>query len=162
MSIARSQKLYVLTRNDLSPGQQAAQLLHAQREFTEQYPEEDRKWYRESNTIVLLAAKDENHLRRLVEKAGRLNINLAAFYEPDLNNALTAVAFGPCENTASLCRGLPLALRDVMMVRGTKSPECPPSSIVERKTLNFQVPGAGPGEGAKPSFFTKVRQFVFG
>lgn len=52
-------KLFLVTRSDLPPGQQAVQAAHALREFVELYPEEDRLWYERSNTLAFIAAPDE-------------------------------------------------------------------------------------------------------
>lgn len=52
-------KVYLVTRTDLPEGPRAVQAAHALREFTQLYPEEDAVWYRESNTLALLEAKDE-------------------------------------------------------------------------------------------------------
>jgi hypothetical protein len=52
-------KLHLVTRRDLSPGQQAVQAAHALREFIQHHPEVDRDWYERSNTLALLAVEDE-------------------------------------------------------------------------------------------------------
>ena len=54
-----ARKLYLVTRADLPPGVQAVQAAHAMREFVDLYPEAEAAWYRESNTLALLAAPDE-------------------------------------------------------------------------------------------------------
>jgi len=102
-------KSFLVTREDLSPGQQAVQAAHALREFTAQHPELDREWYTKSNTLAFLAARDEAALLALCAKAARLGLPFAPFREPDRDNELTAVAFGPpCRKMVS---HLPLALR---------------------------------------------------
>lgn len=102
-------KLYLVTRSDLSGGQQAVQAAHALREFVAQHPEEDARWYRESNTLAFLAAENEASLHSLIERAGRLGVPFAAFCEPDRDGELTAVAFGP--SARKLLARVPLALR---------------------------------------------------
>jgi len=102
-------KLYLVTRADLSPGQQAVQAAHALREFAAEHPEEDARWYARSNTLALLAVEDEASLLSLVERAGRLGVPFAAFHEPDRGDELTAVAFGP--SARKLLARVPLALR---------------------------------------------------
>lgn len=62
-------KLFLVTRQDLEPGQQAVQAAHALREFSAKHPEIDRHWYETSNTLAFLAAKNEEALYRLREKA---------------------------------------------------------------------------------------------
>jgi len=102
-------KLYLVTRQDLPPGARAAQLCHALRQFGEDHPEVDRDWFRRSNTLVLLEGKDEHALSDLADKARLSGVPVAVFREPDLADALTAIAVGP--KGKRLVRGLPLALR---------------------------------------------------
>ncbi len=101
-------KLHLVTRADLSPGQQAVQAAHALREFSQHHPEEDRQWYEKSNTLALLAAKDERALLRLLSEAQARGIPCSGFREPDRDDELTAVAVGPTGKR--LCRRFPLAL----------------------------------------------------
>ena len=103
-------KLYLVVRADLSPGQQAVQACHALREFSEHHPHVDRAWYDVSKTLVMLTVPDEGQLSSLQGAARERNVSCAGFREPDLNDALTALAPGP--DARRLCRGLPLALRD--------------------------------------------------
>lgn len=103
------QKLYLITREDLPPGAQAAQLVHAMRQWVEDYPEADRAWFENSNTIVLLAASNEAHLGVIVDQARCREYPVACFREPDRDNELTAIALGP--DGKSLTRKLPLALQ---------------------------------------------------
>lgn len=101
-------RLYLVVRGDLSAAQQAVQACHALREFVSHYPDVDKKWHKESNTLVLLSVSDEKALNKLVKKAFRRNISVALFREPDINDSLTAVAIPP--DGYRLCRRLPLAL----------------------------------------------------
>lgn len=161
MTTTRSEKLYIVTRSNLKPGQQASQLVHVAREFQEAWPDIERKWYQESNTIVLLSVANETELRNLASKAKDKGIKTALFREPDLKNALTAIALEPCEQTASLCSGIALALRNKLSAHGeTKvSPPCPPSSIPERGILTPKVPSESLGEGAKsPGIWRWLKQ----
>ena len=102
-------KLFLVTRADLPPGDQAVQAAHALREFVAQHPEIDLHWYRTSNTLAFLAARDEPSLGALLQKARQQGIATAPFYEPDRGDELTAVAFGP--DARRLLAHLPLALR---------------------------------------------------
>lgn len=101
-------KIYIVVRTDIPPGLQAAQACHALREFGEEHPEADAKWYKESKTIVLLGASGTIELCDLVDEAQKLNALFAMNYEPDLDNQLTAVAFG--SSAKKLLRPLPLLL----------------------------------------------------
>ncbi len=102
-------RLYLVTRSDLEPGPQAVQAAHALREFAALHPELDKHWYTTSNTLAFLAAKDETSLEKLIEKATAKGVACAPFREPDLDNALTAVAFAP--DARRILSHLPLALR---------------------------------------------------
>jgi peptidyl-tRNA hydrolase len=104
-------KVYLVTRADLMPGQQAVQAAHALTEFIFQHPTKAERWKQESNTLVMLAAPDERSLNDVIERATRHDIHLSVFYEPDLHDALTAVALEPGDQSHKLCRGFPLALR---------------------------------------------------
>jgi len=106
-----SDKVFLVTRADLNPGQQAVQAAHALTEFIFQHPLEAHRWKQESNTLVMLVVPDEGKLRLMVEKALQRGIHHSIFQEPDLENALTAIAFAPGDLSFKLCSGIPLALR---------------------------------------------------
>ena len=101
------EKLFLITRHDLSEGARAMQMAHAFREFIETHPEIDRAWYKDSNTLVGLEAPNEKALAKLLEDARWKGIPVAFFLEPDLGNELTAIALGP--SGKRLCRRLPKA-----------------------------------------------------
>jgi len=109
--ILNSDKVYLVTRADLKPGQQAVQAAHALTEFIFQHAEQAKRWKAESNTLVMLVVKDEESLNGMIEKGLQRGIRLSPFYEPDLDDALTAVAFEPGDASYRLCSGIPLALR---------------------------------------------------
>lgn len=102
-------KLYVVTRDDLPPSQQAVQGIHAAREFTARHPDIDTEWYERSNHLALLAVKGEEALHRLLASAEVHGLRFAAFREPDRGNELTAIALEPAAKR--LCRSIPLAMR---------------------------------------------------
>lgn len=101
-------KLYLVTRADLPPGQQAVQACHAMREFVREHPEVDRAWYDNSNHLALLAVANEEALNLLLRRAQRRGVRFSLFREPDRDNELTALALEP--EARRLCRDLPLAL----------------------------------------------------
>lgn len=105
-----------MTRADLPNGLQAAQAVHAAFAFSQEHPEITRPWYDASNYLIILAVPDEAALLDLVEHAVRRDITWTAVREPDLDDATTAVAFEPNEQTRRLCSNLPLALRDPALV----------------------------------------------
>ena len=107
--VAPVTKLFLVTRADLPPGDQAVQAAHALREFVAHHPEIDLHWYRTSNTLAFLAARDEPALGALLVKARDQGLACAPFTEPDRNDELTAVAFGP--DCRRLLSSLPRALR---------------------------------------------------
>jgi peptidyl-tRNA hydrolase len=104
-------KLYLITRRDISPGYQAVQSAHAMRQFTHEHPEVDREWFDQSNHLALLSAPDEAVLLDLIEMAKLAKLKWSAFREPDIGDAITAIAIEPHPRTAQICKGLPLALR---------------------------------------------------
>lgn len=104
-------KLYIITREDLFPGQQLAQSIHAARQFAADFPEIEKQWFEQSNTIVCLSVKNLFSLWELIDKAQRHNVKVSYFREPDLENQLTAIALEPTKKTSEICRGLPLALK---------------------------------------------------
>ena len=95
--------MYLVTRSDLSPGQQAVQAAHAAVKLASTYavpPEE---------TIILLAAPSEAALLELLHRCSALRIPFADFFEPDLGWQLTAVAL--IGRLPSHARTFPLALQ---------------------------------------------------
>jgi len=132
--ISRGDKLYLVTRKDLSPGYQVAQTAHAVAEFAISHPELFEKWYRTSQYVVALESKTLEHLSELHKKGKELNIPVAGFHEPDLDNQLTAVAFAPSEHTAKLLTQLPLASRTAQHDAPKKS-----TSQVKPASKNIQT-----------------------
>lgn len=102
------EKLYVITRKDLRFGSQSCQAAHAIIAFHHEHPELANKWYKESNTIVMLVIDDEKKLLDFLIKAKENNIKVSEFKEPDFNNQLTAIVLEPSEQSGLLCKGLKL------------------------------------------------------
>ena len=109
MSTSTPQKLYLVTREDLPPAQQAVQAAHALTEYLMQHREGASSWHSTSNTLAFLSVPTEESLRSLIHKARRRGFILSEFREPDLGHELTAVAFEP--KAKSILRTLQLALR---------------------------------------------------
>jgi peptidyl-tRNA hydrolase len=103
------EKLYIVTRSDLSPGARCAQSCHAIRLFAEEHPDADREWYRGSNNLVVLEAENEGALMGLAAKARSEGIAASEFREPDFADAVTAVALGGA--ASRFLSSLPLALK---------------------------------------------------
>lgn len=104
-------KLFLITRQDLSPGYQAVQSCHALRQFTAEHPEKDLEWFTTSNYLALLSVKNEHELRKLFIDAKESGLKCSGFEEPDVDNELTAIAIEPGERSRELCKKLPLALK---------------------------------------------------
>lgn len=88
-----------------------AQTCHALSEFEHHFTTEYKNWHHDSNYIVCLEVDNEKKLNVLLDEAKKLCIKVAPFYEPDLDNQLTAVTFEPGPSSKRLLRKLPLALR---------------------------------------------------
>lgn len=102
-------KLYIIVRNDLGPGAQIAQSVHAFREFVQEHREVEQNWYQQSNTIVILGAQSESELKTLMVNCSDFRLPFSCFREPDRGNEITAIAVGPSETTSKILAHLPLA-----------------------------------------------------
>ena len=97
--------LYIVTRRDLSAGQQLAQVGHAAFQFSQQFPVNTKIWYQKSNYICILAVENETELQHLVN----INACMSIVQEPDLDGAVTAIAFEPSPEVKNHLAGLNLA-----------------------------------------------------
>ena len=102
------EKLYVVVRSDLSPGQQAIQAGHALAEFLFIYPDLAKNWHDRSNYLAYLAVPDEAALSTLLAQASFFQFRSVAFFEPDLGGSMTALAIEPAG--WAIVRRLPLIL----------------------------------------------------
>ncbi len=107
------EKLYVVVRADLQPGQQLAQSCHAVSAFALEHPGHHRTWQQGSQNLVVLQVPDETALAALLGRASELVG--AAFHEPDLDGSLTAIALHAVARP--LVSSLPLALRGASAVQ---------------------------------------------
>lgn len=78
---SKSNRLYFVTRTDLSEGRRAAQLIHAMDEWTARYGPQ-------KGTVIVYGVPDEATLLSLLPPEGRT----ALWREPDLKNQATAFA----------------------------------------------------------------------
>lgn len=106
-------KLVVITREDLKPGQQAVQSGHAVTEFIFNNISKAISWYKNSNYLVYLSVKDENCLKMYSQLFNEYSLTHSSFYEPDLNNELTAIAVEGGEITKKLTSKLSLTLKNI-------------------------------------------------
>jgi hypothetical protein len=99
-------KLFVIIRQDIEPGLQAAQACHAVQAMNDQHPDVIRSW---DGNIVLLGVSGMKELSELQCRLQRLRVPLASFCEPDLGGEPTSLAVhGDAWRYLS---SLPLALR---------------------------------------------------
>ena len=123
--VKMGKKLFLVTRADLPPGQQAVQAAHALAEFMIRHATESQRWHSGSNTLVMLAVPNEKALVKLFEKALPISKRVfpfkdplcSIFHEPDRNNEATAIALAPLLQFERLCQKLPLALADARAIR---------------------------------------------
>lgn len=108
-----AKKLFLVVREDLPPGPQAVQSVHAAIQFVHEHPELELPWYLESNHLALLSVRNEFELRKFLAKAEILGIRTSQFTEPDLGNSLTSAAFEPGQRSKRLLRRLDPALRQM-------------------------------------------------
>jgi hypothetical protein len=79
-------KLFVITRRDLTPSQRAVQAGHALAE----YMLNSSRW--KNSTLIYLGVKGLRQLENIKSKLEYAEIEHYAFYEPDLDNQITAIA----------------------------------------------------------------------
>ena len=85
-------KLYIVVREDLTPGLKIAQSAHALSSFEWKYPTVYKDWYENSNNLVVLQHAEPEEIAKKLEGQG---FRVARFYEPDLDNQLTAISVEP-------------------------------------------------------------------
>ncbi len=83
--------------------------MHAFRLFKEEHPEIEASWYRSSNNLVLVTVADEKELGVTAARAEcSAGLHVSWFREPDMEDALTAVAIEPGKEAGKLCANFPL------------------------------------------------------
>lgn len=92
-------------------GYQSVQSSHSLLDYVIQHPQISSQWNIHSNYLISLSAKDEDHLQKLSQKLDKLGVEHIKFYEPDIGNQLTSIAF--MSNTALRKKfaNLPLLLK---------------------------------------------------
>lgn len=95
-------KMVVLVRREILPLVHAGvQAGHAVAEFIFYHPNENtRRWVVSDRTLIYLEAT-EKEIHEMMEFFASKSLNYQPFYEPDMGNALTAVAFQPIETQYS-------------------------------------------------------------
>lgn len=102
-------KLVVITRQDINPGYQCVQSNHSIADFAFEHSETFKKWKEESNSIICLSAKSEQHLLKLFEKYSQLTPTVK-FFEPDVNEFTSICLYADPKIRKSLSH-LPLTLK---------------------------------------------------
>ena len=105
-------KLTTITRRDLTSGQQAVQSSHAAIDFIIDNNDLANNWHKTSNYLINLSVADISELERLSAKLHEYEIIHTNFYEPDLDNELTAISFLSSEKTIKITGNLPLMLKE--------------------------------------------------
>lgn len=109
--INNKDKFYLITRRDLTVGEQLAQTNHALAQFAYENPLEFREWVEKSNYIVILSTENETQLQEIKQKLINRGITFSEFIEPDYGNQLTSIAISPyySDEVGCLFSSLPLA-----------------------------------------------------
>ncbi|NJO64460.1 MAG: hypothetical protein HC836_41850 [Richelia sp. RM2_1_2] len=105
-------KLITVTRQDISAGYQLVQSVHACADFIFEHFETASKWKFDSNSIITLATKDETSLLKLYESLKAKGATVTAFYEPDIDNQMTAISLMGTPEFRKYLSYLPLALKE--------------------------------------------------
>lgn len=87
--------MYILVREDLSPGQQVVQACHAVAEAARFFLSKEE----EHPHFVICGVKNETALRKAYFKIQEQGIQLQAFIEPDIGNQMTAIATEPVSDS---------------------------------------------------------------
>jgi peptidyl-tRNA hydrolase len=82
------------------------QSCHSIADFAYDHPEVFKKWKDESNSIICLSAKSQEHLLEIYEKYSRLT-EASLFFEPDVDEYTSLCLYGSPEVRKGLSR-LPL------------------------------------------------------
>ena len=93
----------------MSIGLQIAQCCHSVADFSYFLPTEFKEWRQNSNYKICLSTKNQKSLIKLYNKLLNNNAKVIAFYEPDLNNEMTAITLLGKEYFKKYTTYLPLA-----------------------------------------------------
>jgi hypothetical protein len=88
-------KLFTIVREDIPPGYQLAQTLHAGIDLvlSKNHNTTASDWKLNSNTVICLSVTDEESLKIVYLEAVRLGHNPVIFTEPDIGDQFTSFAF---------------------------------------------------------------------
>ena len=102
MRTKKQSKMYVLVRHDLDVTYRGVQGIHAVAAFYEKGNNTD--WHNEY--VIQLGIRGERDLKNWAWKLTQKKKDWVGFFEPDLNNQLTAIA---CVDTGEIFKSLPLS-----------------------------------------------------
>ncbi len=105
----------VITRQDINPGYQCVQSTHSIADFASEFPETFKNWKSESNSIICLSAKSEQHLLKLFEKYSQITPTVK-FFEPDVNQWTSICLYATPQIRKSLSH-LSLTLKNLSTVK---------------------------------------------
>ena len=94
-------------------GYQAVQTSHSIADFAIEFPTIFREWHEKSNYIIQLSVNDIVDLQKLINKLELNNIRFTAFYEPDIDNQLTAICIEPTEQARKITSSISLMLKEL-------------------------------------------------
>lgn len=83
--------MYLITRSDLSPGIQTAQCAHAMADLYRDFPADVGVWHSASNNVVCLMVPSELDLALVAQRVECSGFAVVRFFEPDLDDQMTAV-----------------------------------------------------------------------
>lgn len=100
MSRPLPQRMYHFVMYNLSGIQKGIQSYHSGIEYANAYGQDKNylQWANVDKTVIILDGGGSGNMLRLAEQLWGYGIKHANFYEPDLNNAMSAIAFLVPEN----------------------------------------------------------------
>lgn len=105
-------KLVTVTRKDLSAGYQLVQSGHAIAEWIKHFPELFAEWNKQSNYLISLSTDNEESLQDLYNRLQYYGADVVAFYEPDIQNQMTAICYLGTPEMLKHTKKLDLALSE--------------------------------------------------
>ena len=100
----RKERIYTITRKDISQAQKAVQSAHAATQYLiDHSPHTEGKW--NNGSIICLELGSEKSLKKWMRKLEDRGIKFSYFREPDMNHEITAIA---ALDKGDIFHGIPL------------------------------------------------------
>jgi len=100
----KKERIYTLTRTDISIGQKITQAGHSLAQYLiDHNPHINGKWA--NGSIINLALGSEKSLKRWMKKLDELEIPFSIFREPDMSHEITSIAI---LHEGDIFKGIPL------------------------------------------------------